>query len=80
MSPAHIVSDGDRAIESAIGLVYGGKDRHQLCRFHLLREYGRNIGGVGFAEASALLAADSLSQARELATLTYSFMYIKFRR
>lgn len=67
VSPAHIVSDGDRAIESAIGLVYGGKDRHQLCQFHLLREYRRNIGGAGFAEARALLDADSLPQARELA-------------
>ena len=72
VSPAHFVSDGDRAIESVIELMYGSKDRHQLCQFHLSREYKRNIGSAGFAEARALLNADSLSQARELAELIMS--------
>ena len=67
VSPAHLVRDGDRVIGSAIGLVYGGKDKHQLCQFHLLREYRRNIGSAGFAEAKALLDADNLAQGRELA-------------
>ena len=40
---------------------------HQLCQFHLLREYKRNIGGVEFSEAKALLDADDKEQARERA-------------
>ncbi len=38
-----------------------------MCQSPLLREYRRDIGGLGFAQAKALLGADSLSQARELA-------------
>ena len=64
-APRHIVSDGDRAIESAIDMAYGRGTPHQLCQFHLLREYTRNIGGVGFAEAKALLGSDDIEQARE---------------
>ncbi len=41
VGPLHLVSDGDRAIESAIALVYGRPAPHQLCQFHLLREYRR---------------------------------------
>ena len=63
--PKHIVSDGDRAIESAIDMAYDRGTPHQLCQFHLLREYTRNIGIVGFAEAKALLGADDMEQAKE---------------
>ena len=37
--PQHLVSDGDGAIAAGIELVYGGEAPHQLCAFHLLREY-----------------------------------------
>ena len=47
--PQHLVSDGDAAIAAGIELVYGGEAAHQLCAFHLLREYRRNIGTAGFA-------------------------------
>ena len=63
-APRHIVSDGDRAIESAIDMAYGRGTPHQLCQFHLLREYTRNIGIAGFAEAKALLGSDDIEQAR----------------
>ncbi len=53
-APRHIVSDGDRAIESAIDMAYGRDTPHQLCQFHLLRECARNIGIVGLSEAKAL--------------------------
>ena len=49
--PAHPVSDGDGAIAAGIELVYGREALHQLCAFHLLREYRRNIGVAGFAAA-----------------------------
>ena len=62
--PAHLVSDGDRAIASGIELVYGGDAPHQLCAFHLLREYRRNIGTAGFAAARRLLNAGSLAKGR----------------
>ena len=52
--PQHLVSDGDGAIASGIELVYGGEAPHQLCAFHLLREYRRNIGTAGFAAARQL--------------------------
>ena len=43
-APRHIVSDGDRAIESAISIAYGrGVPHHQLCQYRPLREYKRNI-------------------------------------
>ena len=65
--PEHLVSDGDGAIAAGIELVYGGKAPHQLCAFHLLREYRRNIGVAGFAAARRLLDAGSLSEGREWA-------------
>ena len=65
--PAHLVSDGDGAIAAGIELVYGGDAPHQLCVFHLLREYRRNIGTAGFAAARLLLNADSLAEGREWA-------------
>ena len=51
----HLVSDGDGAIAAGIGLVYGGDAPHQLCAFHLLREYRRNIGAAGFAAARRIM-------------------------
>ena len=65
--PIHLVSDGDGAIASEIDLVYGRGAPHQLCVFHLLREYRRNIGKVGFAEARHLLSAASVSEGRRWA-------------
>ena len=35
----HIISDGDRAMDSAIDMAYDGNTPDQLCQFHLLREY-----------------------------------------
>ena len=52
--PAHVVSDGDPAIAGAIELVYGAQVPHQLCQFHLVREYRRNVGKAGWVEARAL--------------------------
>ena len=66
-APRHIVSDGDRAIERAIDMAYDRDTPHQLRQFHLLREYKRNIGRVGFAEAKALLGSDDIKQARAYA-------------
>ena len=40
---------------------------HQLCVFHLLREYRRNIGTAGFAAARRLLDAGSSAEGREWA-------------
>ena len=65
--PQHLVSDGDGAIAAGIELVYGGEAPHQLCAFHLLREYRRNIGMAGFAAARRLLDATSLAEGREWA-------------
>ena len=65
--PQHLVSDGDGAIAAGIGLVYVGEARRQLCVFHLLREYRRNIGTAGFAAARRLLDAGSLAEGREWA-------------
>lgn len=62
-APRHLVSDGDRAIEEGIVLVYGSKAPHQLCHFHLLREYRRNLGWEGWREARQLLAAESRAAA-----------------
>ena len=67
VSPAHLVSDRDRAIESAIAPVYGSEAKQRSRRFHLIKEYKRNMGAAGFAEARALLDGGSLPQARELA-------------
>ena len=65
--PEHLVSDVDGAIAAGIELVYGGDSLHQLCAFHLLREYRRNIGTAGFAAARRLLNAGSLAKGREWA-------------
>ena len=64
---AHLVSDGDGAIAAGIELVYGGEAAHQLCAFHLLREYRRNIGVAGFAAARGLLDARSMAEGQEWA-------------
>lgn len=66
-SPAHLVGEGDRAIEYAIAPVYGSESKHRSRRFHLLMEYKRNMGAAGFAEARALLDGGSKAQARDLA-------------
>ena len=65
--PAHLASDGDGAIAAGIELVYGGDAPHQLCIFHLSREYRRNIGAAGFAAARLLLDAGSPVEGREWA-------------
>ena len=62
--PQHLVSYGNGAIAARIELVYGGDTPHQLCAFHLLREYRRNIGTAGFAAARRLLDATSLAEGR----------------
>ena len=54
-APRHIVSGGDRTIERAIDVAYDRNAPRQLCQFHLLRGYKRNIGGVGFSEARRCL-------------------------
>ena len=64
-SPRHVVSDGDLAIASAIDMIYGNEANHQLCQFHLLREYLRNIGDAGFSEALKLLRSESLASEGE---------------
>lgn len=65
--PVHIVSDGDPAIAGAIEWVYGTQVPHQLCPFHLLREYRRNLGKAGWAEAKALLGSPSWEEAQQWA-------------
>ena len=64
-TPVHLVSDDDRAIASGIELVYGREAPHQLCQFHLLREYRRSVGTQGFREAKALLKSGSRAEAEE---------------
>ncbi len=64
IQPTHLVSDGDAAIAAAIPMVYGRQAPHQLCHFHLLREYRRNIGEKGWREARRLLASSGLAEAR----------------
>ena len=66
-APAHLVSDGDRAIAEGLQLVYGSQAPHQLCQFHLLREYRRNLGWDGWSEARRLLASTSVAEARRWA-------------
>lgn len=66
-APRHLVSDGDRAIAAAIQWVYGRAMPHQLCSFHLLREYGRNIGKAGLAAARQLLLTDNRAVAQSCA-------------
>jgi transposase-like protein len=65
--PAHVVSDGDPAIAGAIELAYGIQTPHQLCQFHLLREYRRNVGKVSWAEAKALLESQDWEEAQQWA-------------
>ena len=73
-APVHLVSDGDRAIAEGIQLVYGSQAPHQLCHFHLLREYRRNLGWEGWSEARRLLASGSVAEgqrwARRVVALT----------
>lgn len=59
---------------AAIQWVYGRATPHQLCSFHLLREYGRNIGKASLAAARELLltASEAAAQtgARQIMELT----------
>ena len=57
--PRHLVSDGDRAIGHGLQMVYGRQAPHQLCHFHLLQEYRRNLGWAGWEEAKLLLSSQS---------------------
>ena len=66
-APDHVVSDGDRAIAAGLEMVYGREVPHQLCHFHLLREYRRNLGSEGWAEARRLLASASVAEAQRWA-------------
>ena len=66
-APVHVVSDGDQAIEAGLQTVYGQEVPHQLCHFHLLREYRRNLGWDGWSEARGLLASESVAEARRWA-------------
>ena len=63
-APVHLVSDGDQAIAAALALVYGSGAPHQLCHFHLLREYRRNLGWEGWTEARQLLASETRAEAQ----------------
>ena len=67
MAPVHVVSDGDRAIAAGLQTVYGQEVPHQLCHFHLLREYRRNPGWDGWAEARRLLASESVAEGQRWA-------------
>ena len=40
-------------------MVYGRQAPRQLCHFHLLQEYRRNIGREGWEEAKKLLSSQS---------------------
>jgi len=62
-APVHLVSDGDQAIAAAVALLYGREAPHQLCHFHLLREYRRNLGWEGWSEARQLLASETRAEA-----------------
>ena len=63
VAPVHLVSDGDRAIAEGIQMVYGSQAPHQLCQFHLLREYRRNLGWDGWREARQLLGSENSAAA-----------------
>lgn len=67
VAPDHVVSDGDRAIAAGLEMVYGREVPHQLCHFHLLREYRRNLGWPGWIEARLLLASASVAEAQRWA-------------
>ena len=66
-APRHIVSDGDKAIESAIDMAYGKGDSRHLCQFHMLCKYKRNIGKVGFSEGKSVAWLADMEQARAYA-------------
>ena len=55
------------AIAAGVELAYGREAPHQLCVFHLRREYWRNLGAIDFAEAKRLLRSESLAEGREWA-------------
>lgn len=61
------MSDGDAALAAEIDWVYRRRALHQLCVFHLLREYRRNLGTFDFAAAPGLLQSASLAEGREWA-------------
>ena len=67
MAPVHVVSHGDSAIAAGLQSVYGQEVPHQLCHFHLLREYRRNLGWDGWAEARGLLASESVAEGQQWA-------------
>ena len=67
VAPDHVVSDGDRAIAAGRQMVYGREVPHQLCHFHLLREYRRNLGWDGWTEARRLLASASVTEGQRWA-------------
>ena len=48
-------------------MAYDRGTPHQLCQFHLLREYKRNIRERGVLGCQALLESDDMDQARECA-------------
>ena len=66
-APVHLVSDGDRAIAHGLKMVYGRLAPHQLCHFHLLQNYRRNIGWEGCEEAEKLLSSRSRQEGVEYA-------------
>ena len=66
--PLHLVSDDARAIAAGIQMVYGRQMSHQLCHFHLLREYRRNVGWEEWREAKALPNGASMAEADGHAT------------
>ena len=63
--PLHLVSDGDRAIVQGLQMVYGRQAPHQLCHFHLLQEYRRNLGWEGWEEAKKRLSCQSRREGAE---------------
>ena len=67
VAPVHVVSDGDRATAAGLQTVYGQEVPHQLCHFHLLREYRRNLGWDGWAEARRRLASESVAEGQQWA-------------
>ena len=64
-APRHIVSDGDRAIESVIGMAEAL--RISCVNFTCCASARATIGIVGFSEAKALLGSDDMEQARSYA-------------
>ncbi len=66
-APVHLVSYGDLAIAHGLQMVYGRLAPHQLCHFHPLKEYRRNIGLEGCEEAKKLLSSRSQQEGVEYA-------------